>query len=84
MDYMYMIAYDNKDKEDTTIRGMPILVVKDSMSGYIASQVVINKGECGHAIDFMVKLLDFLGYKRIVLKSDQEESIMSLKNFRAN
>ena len=79
MDYTYMIAEDNKDKEDKTIRGMPILVIKDTMSGYIAAQVVLNKGECGHAIEFAIQFLDFLGYKRIVLKTDQEESRMSLK-----
>ena len=80
MDYMYMLAEDNQDKEDKTIRGMPILVIKDNVSGYIAAQVVLCKGECGHAIELSIKFLDFLGYKRVVLKSDQEDNIKCLKD----
>ena len=53
MDYMWMKSREesrNKsDEEDQEMRGMPILVIKDSKSGCIDANVVPRKGECGFA-----------------------------------
>ena len=58
---------------------MPILVIKDSKSCCIDANVVPRKGECGFATKCAVDFLEFLGYKRINLKTDQEDPILTLK-----
>ena len=74
VDYMYM----EPPKEDKEL-GMPILVMKDRRTGWIQSSVVPRKGKCAHAIKEVCRGLDTLGYKQVVLKSDQEPAIMELK-----
>ena len=50
MDYCYMKSQeDNRNREEREIRGMPIFVIKDTMTGYINANVVPRKGECGCA-----------------------------------
>ena len=41
--------------------------------------MVTRTGDCGFAIKVGVAVLNFLGYKRINFKTDQEESILTLK-----
>ena len=59
---------------------MPILVMKDTNTGYISANVVLKKGECGHAVNCVDNFLDSLGYKRVVLKVDQEGPIKKLRD----
>ena len=59
--------------------GMPVLVIKDRKSGFKASFVVPRKGRSSHAAKRVSKVLDVLGYRRLVLKSDQEPAILQLK-----
>ena len=59
---------------------MPILVINDSKSGCVDANVVTRKGACGFATKCAVEFLEFLGYKRINLKTDQEEAILTLKD----
>ena len=40
-----------EDAENREIRGMPILVAKDTMTGYIIANVVPKKGECGFGVN---------------------------------
>ena len=72
-DYMYMESKESEDK------GMPILVVKDRDSGWISARVVPKKGKHVYAIKEMSKLIDWMGYRRIIIKTDQEPAIMDLK-----
>ena len=74
LDYMFM-----ESGTAETELGMPILVVKDRKSGFRAAFVVPRKGKCSHATKRMNKVLDVLGYRRLVLKSDQEPAILQLK-----
>ena len=84
MDYMWMKSEEEsrqrKEEEAAEMRGMPILVITDSKSGYIDANVVPRKGECGFATRCGVRFLEFLGYKRVNFKTDQEESILSLND----
>ncbi len=60
---------------------LPILVVKDRQppgSGAIASHPVPQKGVHVHASASMLSDLDAFGYKRVILKSDQEPSLRAL------
>ena len=68
-----------KNNDEREIRGMPILVIKDTSTGYVNANVVQRKGECGFATKCIVDFLNYLGHKKVILKSDQEESIMALK-----
>ena len=83
MDYMWMKSKEerkqNGENEDSELRGMPILVMTDSKSGFIDANAVPQTGECGFAAKCGVSFLEYLGYKRISFKTDQEESILKLK-----
>ena len=57
IDYMYMISERDEKGQERTIRGMPILVIKDTSTGYLAAAVVPKKGECGYACKFLVNVL---------------------------
>ena len=80
MDYCYMKSeVDNRRTEEREVRGMPILVLKDIMTGYINANVAQRKGECGFATTCVVDFLNYLGYKKVILTCDQEDSIMAVK-----
>ena len=70
---------DDRNKEEREMRGMPILVIKDTKTGYISANVVPRKGECNFATKCVVDFLEYLGYKKVMLKCDQEDSIMTVK-----
>ena len=60
---------------------LPILVIKDRRppgSGAIASHPVPQKGVHVHATSAMLADLDAFGYKRVILKSDQENALKAL------
>ena len=56
---------------------LPSLQVKDEHSGMTC--VVPAKGPDQFAVDFMLGVLDECGYKRVILKSDNEPAIKALK-----
>ena len=58
---------------------MPILAIKDRKTGMMQSRVVPAKGNDKYAIKRLVKDIELLGYKKIILKSDNEVAIMALK-----
>ena len=84
MDYMWMKSKEGSGQrqcsDDTEMRGMPILVIKDSKSGFIEANVVPQKGECGFATRCGVIFLDYLGCRRINSKTDQEEATLRLND----
>ena len=55
------------------------MAMKDTKTGYLAASVVPRKGECGYAAKTLTGFLDFVGYKKVILKSVQEEAILTLK-----
>jgi hypothetical protein len=75
LDYMFMADKQEKEEE----KGMPTLVMKDSRTKIIFAQVVPEKGRNPYAILRARKDLDSLGYKRVILKSDNENPIKALK-----
>ena len=42
--------------------------------------MVQTKGECAHAVDSVSKFLDYLGYKKFAIKSDQEDILQWLRD----
>ena len=83
----YWIPGESKDerndrkngKSDTLQRGMPILVLKERQRGYIVAEVVPKKGEDPYAIKRVTQIIEELGLKKFIFKSDQEPAIISLK-----
>ena len=75
VDYMYM---SDKQKEGEE-KGMPILVAKDRKTKVIRARVVPHKGVDAYAVKILGGIVGSLGYKRVIIKSDREPAIMSLK-----
>ena len=64
------------DKDDERLR--PILVLKDERTQMVAATFVDSKGATPYAVKFAAAFLKNLGYRKVVLKSDGEHSIMAL------
>ena len=61
-------------------KGMPILVVKDCKSKWMSATVVPEKGANGYAIQCLGRdIADIMGYKRVIVKADQEPAIVALR-----
>ena len=75
IDYMFMHDKQGEGEE----RGMPILVARDRKSKITRARVVPQKGRHWYAIKVLKGIMMSLGYKRAILKSDQEPAILSLK-----
>ena len=79
MDYMYMRS-KHEDREEGNMRRMPILVIVDRRSRYVAAHVVKEKGNDGSAIKVLRQELDSMGYRRIACRNDQESPVEALKS----
>ena len=72
----------DKDKDEE--KGNPILVRKDKDSGDTGAgmryaHALPNKGVNDYAVQVVIKDLERLGHKRIILKNDQEPAVMALR-----
>ena len=47
---------------------MPMFVIVEKKTGYVASQVVVNKGAHGYAIRCLRSEIELLGYRRTICK----------------
>ena len=75
LDYMYMRGEQERNEE----KGMPILVIKDGRTKFITAKVVPQKGVNDYAVASCKRAVEQMGYKRVILKSDNEASILALK-----
>ena len=55
------------------------LQVKDSKSKHVWASAVPQKGVDDYAVNFLINCLKETGYQRLILKSDNENSIKALK-----
>jgi hypothetical protein len=78
VDYAYM--HPEAEEEDEAEKGMPILVTKDSRTKMVYSRVVPKKGLDDYAVGALKRITEELGYKKVVMKSDNEPSILQLKD----
>ena len=79
VDYMFMNSSDDKQDEDSSDQGMPILVMHDDKTGMTFSTVVPQKGVHPYASVRVSNDLSILGHEKIILKSDGEPAIKALK-----
>ena len=73
-DYTFMTVNGEEDG-----RAKPILVIKDSRTTSVAATFVDAKGPTPYAVKYFSNFLKTLGYKRVLLQSDGEHSIVALK-----
>ena len=74
----YAFVDDSKDKRDEE-KGMPIIIMKDTETGMKFARVVPKKGVEPYAVSRVAADIKNLGYRKIIFKSDQEPSIVALK-----
>ena len=74
MDYAYM--NDDGAQEDQTL---PMIVVRDRKLKAYASTFVDRKGASDYVLSFMVGFVREQGHRHVVLKSDDEPAIKTLK-----
>jgi len=60
-------------------KGSPIMVIKDKRTKRILARMIPQKGVSKYAIKKLKIDIDQMGYKKIILKSDNEPAIMALK-----
>ena len=72
----YAFLGDQDEEKDV----MPSSVMKDRKSGAIKAHMIEEKGVNAFAIKRVGQDLGLLGYKKTVLKSDNEPAIIALKN----
>ena len=79
MDYGFFGTDEQVKEKDIGSTKLPILVVKDRRSKAIWAHPVPEKGaEDPYAFNCLVRDLDDTGYKRIILKDDQEPAIKAV------
>ncbi len=78
IDYAY--AHPEQVGEEATEKGVPILVAKDSRAKMVYSRVAPQKGLGDYTVGSLKKIAKQLGYKKVVIKSDNEPAIFSLKD----
>lgn len=61
-------------------KGLPHLQVKDSKSKMCWASPVPAKGNDTFAVNFVMGILDEVGYNRLIMKSDNEPSVKALKS----
>ena len=90
MDYCWMTetrqerlqrkANQHTDTNMTHRAGLPILVMKSRNTQVVVASVVPAKGATPFSVSVVTKFLKFLGERKVILKSDQENSSMALKD----
>ena len=75
IDYMYMHSEQEQEEE----KGMPIIAAKDNRTKMIMARFVRSKGLDIYAVETVKKMVERLGYKKVIMKSDNEPAILALK-----
>ena len=79
LDYSFLSSADEQ-----TEGCMPVLNMKDLWSKRCCSEIVPRKGTHSYAVEVLLRLISTLGYTRVILKSDQEPTIIALKDMVKN
>ena len=82
-DYCFFGARNRISEAEVEQRGdSPVLVMHDGVTKSIFAHLISEKGvdfpSCEEVVKMIVKDLDTLGYHRVVFRSDNEPSILSL------
>ena len=79
IDYGFLGSEGTVQRDSIGSNSLPILIVKDRLSRCIWARPTPQKGTANpYAGAEIVRILDSTGYKRLVLKTDQEPAIVAL------
>ncbi len=67
LDHMYVHSEQEKEA-----KAMPIIVAKDNKTKMITTRVVPSKGVDSFAVEPAKKMVERLGYRKIIMKSDND------------
>ena len=70
--------YMHSEQEKVEEKGMPIIATKDSKTKMIMAKVVASKGVENYAVEVVKKMIEQLGYRKVILRSDNELAILAL------
>ena len=68
----------SKDDKSAKIDSLPILVGVDRRTKWFSAHMLCAKGPFAHAVKMVQRKLRLSGYSRMILKSDQQPSILAL------
>ena len=81
MDYFLMgaegVTFDDGDAGPDD--ALPMLALKDHQGRMVFAHAVPRKGADQHVVRSVIEDLEVLGHRRLILKSDQERSILAVK-----
>ncbi len=72
-----MHTHSEQEKEEE--KCVPIIVAKDNKTKMIMERFVPSKGVESYAVETVKKMVERLGHKRIIMKSDDEPATLALK-----
>ena len=75
LDYMCMHSEQEKEEE----KGMPIVAAKDNETKMTMARAAPSKGVDSYAVETVKRMVERLGYKKIIMKSDNEPAILALQ-----
>ncbi len=67
------------EQEQKEGKGAPIVVTKDSKTKMIMARVAPSKEVENHAVEVAKEMIEELGYRRVILRSDDEPAILTRK-----
>ncbi len=70
-----MRSEEEKEEEN----GVPTIVAKDKQTKTTMARVAPSEGADSHAEETVKKMVERLGYQKIIMKSDNEPAILALK-----
>ena len=74
MDYFYFVKAEVEDE-----RGPPSIALVDDKTGMLGSAVLKQKGIEEWSVRVVTKFIDMLGYRKVIVKNDNEPAIMALR-----
>ena len=75
MDYFYFIKAESYEE-----RGPPSIAIVDDKTRKLKSAVLNQKGVDEWSVKVVKNYIEMLGYKKIILRTDNENAIMALRN----
>ena len=70
---------EEEEQGERRVEDMPILAARDRQSGFKFAHVVPKKGWCQYASDRVQNDIRVLGHKELIIKCDQEPSVLALR-----
>ena len=74
MDFFYFVKC-----QDESQQGPPTIALGDSETGMLRARVLVSKGVTKEGVKTVTAFIELLGYKKVVIKADNEPAIAALR-----